>query len=387
MKMIEERLRNDLNAEFAPDNALNRSILNQAKENYEMKRNHWKARVSAAAVAACIAVGSLSAYAAYRYLSPSQVAERAAGEQALAKAFESESAVLVNETQRTGEYDVTFLGIVSGKDLKGAFEDPAKVQEKRTYAVTAIARADGTPMPEGMDPDYNTFCVSPLIHGKTFSESNNGVLDAGIFAFVQDGIQYELLECDDLEIFAGKGVSLGVVESFGEETSAFLYDETTGSYSRNTAYEGVNALFELPLDLEKADEAAAEAYFKDVQESQPEEDEDLSLTGNEQADEWINFAWKAADSTQKAWEEFKQRSKELTEYAQTVTPDTEGYIHYRTNDGESENVYYVGDDLREAGVEICDRAESDGTYEGTRVFTVTRNEDGSFTLRCYAPEV
>lgn len=386
MKTMEERLKNDLNAEFAPDIALNRSILNQAKENDEMKRNHWKARATAAAAAACIAVGSLSAYAAYRYLSPSQVAEHIAGEQALADAFESEEAVLINETQSTGGYDVTFLGIVSGKDLKGAFEEISEVQEKKTYAVTAIAKADGTPMPNGLAPDYNTFCVSPLIHGKTFSEINNGVLNAGVSAFVQDGIQYELLECDDLEIFAGRGVSLGVVESFGKEASAFFYNGTTGRYSRNTEYEGVNALFELPLDLKKADEAAAEAYFKTAQEKQPEDEEELSFTGNEQADAWISLAGKAADSTQKAWEEFRQRSKELTAYTQTVTPDADGYIHYRTMDGESENVYYVGEYPQEADVEVYNAAESDGTYEGTNVFTITRNEDGSFTLRCYAPE-
>lgn len=382
MKTMDERLKSDLKAEFAPDNALNRSILNQAKETYEMKKNHWKPRTAVAAVAAVLVFGSLSAYAAYRYLSPSQVAEHVTQNRTLADAFESTSAVCVNETQTTAGYDVTFLGTVSGKELQGAFAD---AQEKKTYAVVAIAKADGTPMPDMTDPEYRTYCVSPLIHGKTFFEINNAVLNAGVSAFVQEGIQYELLECDDLEIFADRGVSLGIVENFGEESSAFFYDEATGIYSRNMDYEGINALFELPLDPEKADEASAEAYFQAAGEEQTEDEETMSLTGNAQADTWIELAREARNS-EKAWKSFLEQSVELKDYTQTVTPDEEGYIHYLTMDGESENIYYVGDYPQNVGAELFDSAESDGTFEGTSLSTIMLNEDGSFTLRYYAPK-
>lgn len=385
MKMMDERLKNALKPEFAPDDALNRSILDQAKEIYEMKRNHWKPRVAVAAAAVFFAVGSLSAYAAYRYLSPSQVAEHITREGTLADAFESESAVYINETQTTGGYDVTFLGTVSGKDLKGAFEDTQEVQEKKSYAVVAIAKSDGTPMPGVMDPDYHTFCVSPLIHGKSFSEINNAVLHAGVSGFVQEGIQYELLECDDLEIFADRGVSLGVVENFGNESSAFFYNGNTGIYTRNTEYEGINALFELPLDPEKADKTAAESYFEAALESEPEDEEIMSMTGNAKADAWINLAQEACNSEKEAWKNFLEQSVELTDHIQTVTPDAEGYIHYLTMDGESENTYYVGEYPQDAGVEVFDAAESDGTFGGTTVSTIMLNEDGSFTLRYYAP--
>lgn len=60
-------------------------------------------------------------------------------------------------------------------------------------------------MPGQMDDSYQTFCVSALIHGKSFMDVNNGTLGAGAQAFVQDGVQYQLLECDDLEIFANMG--------------------------------------------------------------------------------------------------------------------------------------------------------------------------------------
>lgn len=116
-------------------------------------------------------------------------------------------------------------------------------------------------MPSVTDPDYETFCVSVLINGKSFMKVNNGTLNAGASAIVQDGIHYQLLECDNLEIFSDMGGSIGVVESFGNETSAFHYDETTGIYRINTDYEGIHALFKLPLDPSKADHQAAKEYF------------------------------------------------------------------------------------------------------------------------------
>lgn len=116
-------------------------------------------------------------------------------------------------------------------------------------------------MPGQMDGGYQTFCVSALIHGKPFVDVNNSTLKAGAQAFVQDGVQYQLLECDNLEIFADMGVYIGVVESFGREAQAFAMDDVTGDYTVNKSYDGLKALFVLPLDKSKADDAAAEAYF------------------------------------------------------------------------------------------------------------------------------
>ena len=78
----------------------------------------------------------------------------------------------------------------------------------------------------------------------------------------EDGVQYQLLECDNLEIFSGMEVWLGVFEQYGEEMSAFNYDDTTGNYSVNKTYKGVKALFELPLDKSKADDKAANEYLE-----------------------------------------------------------------------------------------------------------------------------
>lgn len=75
---------------------------------------------------------------------------------------------------------------------------------------------------------------------------------------------YELIECDSLEKFAGRGVQIGVVDSFAEENQAFAMDES-GKYQKKTDYEGTNFLFDLPLDPAKADEQAAEQYLKELE--------------------------------------------------------------------------------------------------------------------------
>ena len=126
------------------------SIVKKAKETQNMKHRTLKSGVAAAAAIGILVVGSASAYAAYRYLTPSQVAD-----------------------QMT-EY--------------------------------------GTPMPGQMDDSYQTFCVSALIHGKSFMDVNNGTLGAG-----------------------------------------------------------AQALFMLPLDKSKADDKAAEKYFTQIEEQKDDE--------------------------------------------------------------------------------------------------------------------
>lgn len=384
MKPVEEILKKQLTADFVPGDVLNKSVLNQAKETYHMKHYKNRSKMAAAAAVAVILAGSFGTFAAYQYLKPSQVAERLKGDK-IAAAFEREGAVSVSETQIINGYQVTFLGTVSGKNLEGAVEDPIsqELEETKTYAVVAIGYLDGTPMPEVSDPDYKIFCISPLIQGKTFWEMNNGILNAGVSSFVQDGIQYELLECDNLEIFGYLRVSLGVVESFGQETEAFDYDEATGTYSRNTKYEGINGLFELPLDPSKADEKAAEEYFAQAAASDGQEDTEEAFTGNLEIDTVLAQVMEAGKADQDTWSVFLAHTKELTEYSQTVKEDDQGYVKFWNMDHENQNQYYVGDDSYEEGIETISGAESDGTFEGTIVSTLTVWEDGTCTIRYY----
>lgn len=264
MKEMDEFLKENLLPDCVPEKSLNASIVKKVKGTQNMKHRTWK--LSVAAAIAILVVGSASAYAAYRYLTPSQVAEQITEDGALAKAFESKDAIMVNETQKTAGYNITLMGIVSGKNLSSVTSEA--VDQTKTYAVAAIAREDGKAMPDNTDDNYQTFCVSALVHGKRFQNVNNAALNAGVTSFVQDGVQYELLECDNLEMFANQGVYMGIVESFGNESQAFVMNKKTGDYTVNKDFDGMKALFTIPLDKSKADDAAAEQYFEKIGEKE-----------------------------------------------------------------------------------------------------------------------
>lgn len=394
MRELDEWLKQNLISDCVPEERLNAEILKKAKETQTMKhKTTFRSGVAAAATIAILAVGSISAYAAYRYLTPSQVADKMTEDGALAKAFESKDAILVNETQKSAGYEITLMGIVTGKDLSVVVNDENRsgISNKKSYVVTAIAKEDGTPMPGQMDDDYQTFCVSPLIHGKRFVDVNNGTLSAGAQAFVQDGVQYQLLECDNLEIFADMGVYIGVVESFGQEAQAFAMDDATGDYTVNKSFDGLKALFVLPLDKSKADAAAAEAYFaqndakEDTQTKTDEEnatDEKQSSEESALANEWMQKLTKFGTlSTEEAQAYIRQYAERL--WKETYTPDADGNIHVQS-DAEVAD-YSIKTLPEETGVETVLAFSSDGTLSGTFGDTIVKNADGTYTYTVYCP--
>lgn len=393
MKDMDELLKRNLLPDCVPEECLNASILKTAKETQTMKKKTFRSGAAAAAAVAILAIGSVSGYAAYRYLTPSQVADQMTEDGRLAKAFESKDAITVNETQKTDGYDITLMGLVSGKHLSPVAPEASQeeIDQEKTYAVVAIAREDGKAMPDIMDADYQTFCVSALIHGKNFLDVNNATLNAGVSSFVQDGVQYEILECDNLETFANMGVYMGVVESFGNESQAFTLDEETGDYSINEDFDGMKALFTIPLDKTKADDTAAEMYFAQLEqqeESQITEDEDdvadVEATSDEGrlACEWeqklIGFGTFASEEAQ---EYIRQHAEIISQ--ETYTANADGGFSVKSDAGAAE---YSAEALpEETGVETVFGYSSDGTLAGTACDTITKNTDGTYTYTVYRP--
>lgn len=405
MKDMDELLKQNLLPDCVPDESLNASILEKAKETQTMKHKTFRSGAAAAAAIAILAVGSVSAYAAYRYLTPSQVADEITDGGALAKAFESKDAVLVNETQKTAGYDITLMGLVSGKDLMPVAPEDSldSISKEKTYAVLAIAKEDGSPMPGMQDDDYQIFCASALVKGKSFMDVNNGTLNAGAYAFEQDGVQYQILECDNLEIFANIGVYVGVVENFGEESHAFTMDKETGEYRVNESYDGVKALFAIPLDKSKADDAAAEKFFQEI-EAEDAQDSD-SGTDTQDLDSGTEAQDEAADAESSSDEDdlTKEWMHNMVSFKNLLAPDAQEFlkqhaeVYFRenytlnenegldvqTNAGEAE---YDKDTLpKEAGVETVSAFSSDGTLAGTFGDSITKNEDGTYTYTVYRP--
>lgn len=388
-RTIDTLLHQALSPNEEPDSRLNQEIIQKSKENQSMKKRHIHSTAAAAAIICVLAVGSVSAVAAYRYLSPSQAAEIAENN-SLAKAFESKNAIEINESQTSGGYRFTLLGMVSGKGLEPYIDTQTEtdIQKDETYAVLAIENTDGTPMPDQISDSDGTFLASPFIKGKNPSIYNIYTLDGAYCEFSQDGIIYRILSCSNLEKFADQGVYLGVSEDLTAQEKAFLFDEQTGEISRNPDYTGINALFELPLDPAKADPAAAEAFF-DKAENPSSYEEDISDMKDETVDDAELEKWISAINHSEITPEYLNTYAAPVEGTrQTLTPDEEGNVSWDVGD-YGNGTLFVGtpsDSDWTAGKMIIPGYSHSGTIDSLHIDTFTYNDDGTVTYELYCPK-
>ncbi len=176
-----------------------------------------------------------------------------------------EGAIVINQSATADGYQFTLHGIVSGEELSEFNSSTEHLQPTRTYAVLSISRQDGTPMPTTQDEQYGQtpFFISPLIKGQQPWRVNIASMNGGYSEFVREGIMYRLIECDEIEMFADRGIYLAIISNNSFYTiDAFDYDETTGELSPKADYQGANILFDLPLDVTKADYEKAEQYLQ-----------------------------------------------------------------------------------------------------------------------------
>ena len=252
-KELDELLRRALSPKEEPDLRLNQAILNQVKGPKNMIKNKRKLSIAILIAALAISISSVSVYAAWKYLSASEVAQNMQDAK-IADAFTSSQAFTINETQCYGEYQVTLLSIVSGECLSNfpAYSN-GSLKTDRTYAVIAIENINGMPMPETSEDAYAKleFFASPLIAGYSPILYNIASMNGNYTDMTEDGILYRLLECDNVEAFADQELYVCVSDSIFYNPAAYIYDEVTGKISRNEAYDGLNALFKLPLDVSK----------------------------------------------------------------------------------------------------------------------------------------
>lgn len=208
-----------------------------------------------AAAAAAVAVLTVSAYAASRWLSPAQVAEMH-GDPILAQAFESGDAVKLNQTVETGDLAVTLAGLVSGENLS---RWSSQADQARTYAVMILESLNGTPLNTDDFP-LGEYTLTPLVAGFTPWSVNSWTLNAGASLLEQDGVLYYLLDVRSIEMFADHTVYLAFYQGTvpGRDTFTMAEDGTI-SFAEN--FEGPHAMFTLPLDQSKADPAAVEKFM------------------------------------------------------------------------------------------------------------------------------
>lgn len=255
-------------------------------EKERMNMTFSKTKKMAALAAACIALLAVSVSAAYAWLSPAQVAEEH-GQTLLAEAFGGPGAVSVNETVESGDYAVTLLGLVSGENLDVLNQD---LDAAHTYSVLALRRLDGAPL-ENETFDFSGYTMTPLVAGCSPAAVNSWTLEAGVSGFARDGAYYYLLDTKSIEMFADRTVYMAFYEGGAPNNDIFTVAED-GSVSFAEDYQGVQALFTLPLDPSRADPAAAEDFLKEYnigwsneRTTAPEENFDIQRRETEDGEE------------------------------------------------------------------------------------------------------
>lgn len=382
-KDIDNMLKQALTPTDEPNFWINQRILNHAKETVKMKNRRAK-RIPAIILSAAIilSIGSITTYAAWKYLTPDKVAE-VVEDKKLTDAFKSKNAILVNETQSYAGYDVTLLGIVSGVDItESVSEVNGVIENNKTYAVVAIENTDGTPMPHTSKDEYGklSFFVSPFIKGYDPNQYNAVTMKGGYRDIVENGILYRIAECDNVEIFADQNLYLCVSDGTFYNREAYQYDEKTGKIIRNSSYDGLNALFDLPLDQSKADPAAVEEYLKNLESEQSNTNEtDAEET---EMDQWFQKI------TPENIDEYARR---VEESVQVLKQDKDGYLYsefeYNGSSGSGTQLFSgLFPDAKIGMSPYIGCSYSDDSLDEMIIQTYTLNEDGTVTFALYVPK-
>lgn len=368
---LEQILKQALASKAEPDEKLNNSLIEQIKERSQMKQAYRRKLSAGLLAAVLLLVLSVSAYAATQLFSPKQVAEHF-GDQLLAEAFDSQDAIEINQSKDSGDYRFTLHGIVSGAGLSAFKHSSEEIYPDRTYAVVSIMRQDGEPMPSTADDEYgkDPFFISPLIKGQEPWRVNIVTMNGAYNEAVIDGVMYRLIECDQVEVFADRGVYLAISSGstfFSKE--AFKYDEATGEIHVNEDYAGAALLFDLPLDTAKADQEKAETYLEKL----------LNLTPEEPSDEEMEMqSW--MDSLRAKIRNGEEIGETIPDSIKEVTYDDSGNIVYTYEDRSStillENLFEEGQ------VGFTDRRLSvSGDGEVYRAVLFHKDENGVITSR------
>lgn len=336
---LDTQIKHALSKKYTPKKQLNTAILERKEEKHRMKKKNIG--TIAATVVLALAVCGGTGYAAVKYLSPDKVATQFANK-TLAEAFQGKDAIWINETKEENGYSVTLMGVVSGKNLNAhPIVQNEKVVTDSTYMVIAVEKSDvvidedksdGAVMPKPEDENFARFLISPLIKGENPYSVNIFSMANGCGCTTQDGIQYYLLECNNLEVFAKQGVQLAVTDAFAISDETYSFDGDTKVVSTNQEYAGVNLLFDVPFPEEKADSSKAKELLKqwngDMESEEVTEDtdevEDVEKSTEEELYEKARLFLRYNDA-----EYVMEHFTLLKDQVQTLEPDSDGKYAFR----------------------------------------------------------
>lgn len=256
---IDTQIKHALSKKYTPKAQLHTAILERNEEK-RMKKKYFG--TIAATVVLALAVCGGTGYAAMKYLSPNKVAKEFAND-TLANAFQRKDALWINEKKEKNGYFITLMGVVSGKNLNtNPIMQNEKIVTDSTYMVISIEKSNGTAMPKPEEKGFAKFLISPLIKGENPYMVNIFSMANGCGCTTKDGVQYYLLECNNLEVFAKQGVQLAVTDATVISDETYSFDEEKKVVAANKKYKGVNLLFEVPFPEEKANSNKAKELLK-----------------------------------------------------------------------------------------------------------------------------
>ncbi|PYG88781.1 hypothetical protein LY28_01137 [Ruminiclostridium sufflavum DSM 19573] len=361
---VDGLLKKALKSTETPDTALVQKVkLNYIKEGALLRKPKFKNYFgTAAAVIVAVMLVTTTAFAAWHFLKPEDIAQKTE-DYALSAAFESKTAININESKTSGDYIFTLLAVVSGKDITDKpYYKNGEVQLERTYAVVAIQKADGSQMTA--DEGTHNFFASPLVKGLKPWEVNAATLGGAYVETVTEGVMYRLVECDDITMFADRGLYFAICDSTFICNTTFKFNEQTGEIAVNPAYKGASAIFDLPLDKKLADPSKAAELLKGLKSSQ-DTNVDFENGG-------YDINWNNAKAVE--WSRVP------------LKVDGKGYFSYEwSSDGKSDDTVgsgsisakvtdiFTSDSMSSAIVNVM---KSD---EATYALRVVKSEDGTFT--------
>lgn len=384
---LDEIMKMALASEVKPEERLNRSIIQQWKEQTDMRK--WTAGKihAAAAAAACLVLVTVTAGAAVRYLNSKEIAERTQPKE-IAAAFEGQDAIEINEVKEAGGYRFTLLGITKGAALVESALSEVIPDLEGTYATIAIERLDGMPMPSTSEDAYGdlSFFISPLIEGLTPWQYNIASMNGGYADFEERGVLYRFISCDDIEKFADHNIHLCVIDSAFYDTNAYHYEESTGEITRNEEYNGINLLFDLPIDAEKADPVAAEAYLKELEASWTSDEAD-GESANPDEDDIDRQIENITNQILNGEEDKALEGAELLEDKTKTVEETDGSYEYEFSaEGQTSHIYFYTANFKngkDVQISYTDYDEATDQFKGIFISILTVNGDNTAEIRTY----